>query len=254
MKWLKPAYLQFEHCGRNISEYVNSVNITLQKHWTLIDNDGVAEMFEQYKKLRDVTNKDSYFERVLLPPFINAWYVCMCEYRRISTPHELYTMYMKLFCAQKDAEHFILKPSVDFRVPERNGVNLPQRPSMFKNCELFVRIARVYPALYREMWLMDNLQLRNKEWIVKKSTMRDIHAKADLTIIHDGKQVDLAIYDWTRRSTGRRSKKLGGENSKQVEVSFDPKLHMCELESGLIVYNQIGILKAEKLIQQKLDK
>ena len=254
MKWLKPAYLQFEHCGRNISEYVNSVNITLQKHWTLIDNDGVAEMFEQYKKLREVTDKDSYFERVLLPPFINAWYVCMCEYRRIPTPRELHTMYMKLFCAQKDADHFVLKPSVDFRVPERHGVNLPQRPSKFKNCELFVRIARVYPALYREMWLMDNLQLRNKEWIVKKSTQRDIHAKADLTIIHNDRQVDLAIYDWTRRSTGRRSEKLGGEKSKQVEISFDPKLHMCELEGGLIVYNQIGILKAEKLIQQELDK
>lgn len=254
MNWLKPAYLQFEHCRNNISEYVNSVNIALQKHWTLIDNDGVAEMFEQYKKLREVTNKDSYFERVLLPPFINAWYVCMCEYRRIPTPNELYSMYIHLFCAQKDAEHFILKPSVDFRVPERHGVNLPQRPSMFENCELFVRIARVYPALYREMWLMDNLQLRNKEWIIKKSTQRDIHAKADLTIIYDGKQVDLAIYDWTRRSTGRRSEKLGGEKSKQVEISFDPKLHMSELEGGLIVYNQIGILKAEKLIQQELDK
>lgn len=254
MKWLKPAYLQFEHCGRNISEYVNSVNITLQKHWTLIDNDGVAEMFEKYKKLREVTDKDSYFERVLLPPFINAWYVCMCEYRRIPTPRELHTMYMKLFCAQKDADHFVLKPSVDFRVPERHGVNLPQRPSTFENCELFVRIARVYPALYREMWLMDNLQSRHKEWIVKKNTQRDIHAKADLTVICGNKQVDLAIYDWTGRSVGRRSEKLSGENSKQVEVSFDPKLHMSELEGGLIVYNQIGILKAEKLIQKELDK
>lgn len=254
MKWLKPAYLQFEHCGRNISEYVNSVNITLQEHWTVIDNDDVVEMFEQYKKLREVTDKDSYFERVLLPPFINAWYTCMCEYRRVPRPHELFSMYMKLFCAQKDAEHFILKPSVDFRVPERHGVNLPQRPSMFENCELFVRIARVYPALYREMWLMDNLQSRNKEWIVKKSTQRDIHAKADLTVICDDKQVDLAIYDWTKRSVGRRSEKLDGENSKQVEVSFDPKLHMRELECGLIVYNQIGILKVEKLIQKELDK
>lgn len=254
MKWLKPAYLQFEHCGYAISEYVNSVNITLQKNWTVVDDDSVAEMFEQYKKLREVTDKDSYFERVLLPPFINAWYVCMCEYKRVPTPHELYSMYMNLFCAQKDAEHFILKPSVDFRVPERHGVNLPQRPSMFENCELFVRIARVYPALYREMWLMDNLQLRNKEWGVKKNTKRDIHAKADLTIIYDGKQVDLAIYDWTKRSVGRRSEKLGGKNSKQVEVSFDPKIHMRELECGLIVYNQIGILKAEKLIQRELDK
>lgn len=254
MKWLKPAYLQFEHCGRNISEYVNNVNITLQKHWTLIDNDGVAEMFEQYKKLREITNKDSYFERVLLPPFINAWYVCMCEYKRVPTPHELFSMYMKLFCTQKNADRFVLKPSVDFRVPERHGVNLPQRPSTFENCELFVRIARVYPALYREIWLMDNLQLRNKEWIVKKNTQRDIHAKADLTVIYYGKQVDLAIYDWTRRSTGRRSEKLGGKKSKQVEISFDPKLHMSELEGGLIVYNQIGILKVEKLIQKELDK
>ena len=104
------------------------------------------------------------------------------------------------------------------------------------------------------MWLMDNLQLRNKKWIIKKNTQRDIHAKADLTVIYDGKQVDLAIYDWTKRSVGRRSEKLSGENSKQVEVSFDPKLHMSELEGGLIVYNQVGILKAEKLIQQELDK
>jgi hypothetical protein len=254
MKWLKPAYLQFEHCGYNVSEYVNGVNITLQKHWTDVENVCVKEMFDKYKDLREVTDKDSYFERVLLPPFINAWYVCMCEYRRVPTPHGLFSMYMKLFCTQKDAEHFILKPSVDFRVPERHGVNLPQRPSMFENCELFVRIARVYPALYREMWLMDNLQLRNKEWKVKKNTQRDIHAKADLTVICGDKQVDLAIYDWTRRSVRRRSEKLSGENSKQVEVSFDPKIHMRELESGLIVYNQIGILKTEKLIQRELDK
>lgn len=200
--------------------YING--ISLPCNWIDVDTNSIEHMFNEYKTLPN--RRDTYFENVLLPPFVDVFYELIERNLRIPTPVEFYNAWLELNCTVIE-DGFALKPHADTNKGEHFNTVLPRKPEQFSFGELKSRIARVYPALYRECYLMYHLQ-------GSKNTNDDKFNGVDMVVNYKR----LAIFDDTRRSvTKREIKKItGGKVDLEVHSNFT---NNCEqLSCGLYVY------------------
>ena len=203
--------------------------------------------FEKYHALD--LSKDSYFERAFLPPFVLVFLIHIVRHGTVPMPHELMDEYLRIYCIEQ-GNWFTLRPSCDFDRPERSGVALPPKPERFHRDELFCRVMRVWPAIYRELDLLRALTRVLPDLEVMKDMRRDMCEKADLTVTHDGRSIDLALFDATDGGVHRRHQKA--DSTVQLEVPTTLGVSTQCLASGLYVYRELAVSVIARRIVEEL--